>query len=76
MRMRHLPPALHEKIVSFYQDVWIQKQGAPQRHHQAKLMCVITEQSIYSMMLRDHGCSSMLQESLLHGSEKPAGSQR
>ncbi|KAK9841010.1 hypothetical protein WJX81_005273 [Elliptochloris bilobata] len=26
MRMRHLPPTLHEKIVSFYQDVWIQKQ--------------------------------------------------
>ena len=33
MRMRHLPPALHEKIVSFYQDVWIQKQGARQPHH-------------------------------------------
>lgn len=29
MRMRRLPPALHEKIVSFYQDVWIMKQGAP-----------------------------------------------
>ena len=33
MRMRHLPPALHEKIVSFYQDVWIQKQGARRPHH-------------------------------------------
>jgi len=32
MRMRRLPPALHEKIVSFYQDVWIQKQGARPRH--------------------------------------------
>ncbi len=32
MRMRRLPPALHEKIVSFYQDVWIQKQGACPGH--------------------------------------------
>ena len=40
MRMRHLPPALHEKIVSFYQDVWIQKQGAPHwRQIRTSLSC-------------------------------------